>query len=771
MKLFLCMASALFIFINNVKAEYILFKDNEIITDENDKVLQDFCRLSPWMNWPCLNYLLREKGWEDDKENLISKLDSNEPFAVLKFFQEKFKTLTKDESYKIVWIPDTLFQSAAILSGIEKIVENDSVLYTRHEIKKSSREAIKGAFEDFCKNPNKNECEKDILSNDDTYEKCALDYKNKFWKMQNNEIFLHDKDLNRYIGNYIGVAKIFEIYTSNMFDHEPKEFIQDMKDLEEFVIEEYEKIFDKNAIKIHTILDNNDNQKGLPILSEDCLDELNKAIEIEIMSAKENNFTLFRGSSGFEVAGGHLIDSANTNIGRYKIDNFPKVKNVESKGYKIVDKFSYIHNEYFSSNTDTHPSMKSLSFGIRILDGSFYEIYNYQGKSVDGARALDFIKHTRNKEGSYYLEIPIIDYLKTPLNKQLIFIPPWDSFVGLWFQSEDHSRTKTLFDPTNRIKPSGYDGAMPFLMKKIDVSAEVLSSKIDSFIAKYAKTFYEETFYEEGDFKSIADHQKMISQFQLVSDVYSQKDNLVKSNIDNRLIRTDKIKYLDEKYIKECIGKNTGIYSVNGEKVDSLDDIYWEESLSKNKFIIINDNFVFFEKCYSELKEFATDQCDGLKQLLLNLSNNLKGKNISFERTERTNDKLLAIIGNDSFKLNNDDLIKAKELYKSEYEFELPKTNNKEKKYKKYNWICKKLKNGDLILTCQYEKLKKYSEDLDEISPYSSFKDICENGSKEEISAMFEFASNVIEEERLYAFNLSFDDSKFGSLCLLIKKM
>jgi hypothetical protein len=101
MKLFLCMASALFIFINNVKAEYILFKDNKIVTDENDNALKEFCKLSPWMSWPCLNYLLREKGWEDDRDYLISKLECNEPFAVLKFFQENLNLLQKTNLIKL----------------------------------------------------------------------------------------------------------------------------------------------------------------------------------------------------------------------------------------------------------------------------------------------------------------------------------------------------------------------------------------------------------------------------------------------------------------------------------------------------------------------------------------------------------------------------------------------------------------------------------------------------------------------------------------------
>ncbi len=249
------------------------------------------------------------------------------------------------------------------------------------------------------------------------------------------------------------------------------------------------------------ILNTGDMEKFFKHLdTKNALQAIHRAIDIEEKAERNGDFLLWRGSDGFTnltVSKNIILDSSwdgDREPSREMCDVADKYDEREKKRLKPKKDYKYFetkHHEKKSTQPEIEPHgvseerLVSLSYGNHIFDLSFNDSSPFS--------------YMKDRDGSYYLSVPIKKYLEQDLKEQLFFISPYNAIAGVYFKGEHHPRSKIPENHKGKVR-----GFWGYGEKNVEIDLEELYKnndaeenrkklvrEINAFIKRFAKPFDE----------------------------------------------------------------------------------------------------------------------------------------------------------------------------------------------------------------------------------------------------------------------------------------
>lgn len=427
--------------------------------------------------WPMITLYFSD-FLQEEQEEYLQELEKDH--GVLYFINKKLEKNYKD-TYKVIFIPQTIFELAAINSFAEDIVSSLSPA-KGEEGKKSIFPITDLRNGNYAFNKFARELETKI------FEGLKLYGKDENAPLKTIKYAFEGYNFNPAIKDiYFKTTKYlidkYELKTLENINGNNIKFI--LKDLLENFLKIKPKFLEHLESKEEALFRRfRDIEHSYSYFRLDDLDLLVKAALAEYTAAEKNKFLLFRGTGGFELSKETttpLIEANNTNslIEENNISLPEKEQNrgkqvaIDTPSQEILETYHQLKNETptsfhkilpiqptekKSSWDVSNPNMftpTSFSYANSLLAGTFYETDSYAG-----ARSLDFM---RAKKWGYALSFFIRDYLVSNNNdlplSQKYFISPFHSITGLLTKGEFfHSRSKISLIMTGKEWSEKYKG-------------------------------------------------------------------------------------------------------------------------------------------------------------------------------------------------------------------------------------------------------------------------------------------------------------------------
>ncbi len=373
-------------------------------TEDNQKEIETIFKeiLMKWQ-WPMvtINFYQENHELQEKYTQALKKAH-----GVTHFIQEQLDTHFNKGSYKVYFIPTTIFELAAINTSFETKTSIDFNKFT-------FADDIAEALRKYQGNPHADLFALKIAT--DKYNMSKTTF----------EMFLQTTS---YLKNHHNDILLNSDICNNTNDNAKKLIVQ--------IIKHNEKIGKRGHSPEYMLADD--------------LDIFVKATELDCKTETENAFILIRGTGGYfsaEQFGGAIIDSPYLeSVEEYTqaLKGWPEgLKEQILMGLpKSVEKQSYSSGIVLPQEKKTF-TPASLSLGNSLMAGTFKD-----SKEEMGARALDHIR----KGFGYAIIFPIVEFFKgntKPTLHQKYMISALHPLVSLWAEGEIfHSRSKiSIYDP------------------------------------------------------------------------------------------------------------------------------------------------------------------------------------------------------------------------------------------------------------------------------------------------------------------------------------
>lgn len=412
--------------------------------------------------WPMITIYFHELPVEE-KNNYLKSLEQEN--GTLNFINDKLRITYKDQ-YKVIFVPSTIFELAAINSFAEDVIssktqpsgeENHKSIFPTTDLRNGvscgqfPRELEDKILEGLKLNPKgENAAFKAVKHAFEPYN-LNLGVKELYFHTAKYLIDRHTlKSLEELNEKDKSIETLLERLLTHFLQIKP-DFLVNLSRKEQDLYQNFN-LWETKRNHPYFIMDD------LPILKNGAL--------AEFKAAKENQFLLFRGTGGFRLSKEQDASLSNKQKGRgdqtlidtpYReiLKDYEETSKNGPSSFKAILPIQPTEKpeEWDGSEKDTF-TPTSLSYGNSLLAGTFYET-----SDEGGARSLDYMR----KSWGYSLVFSIKDYLapsgKGILLHQKYFISPLYSITALFAQGElFHSRSKISLAMMKKKWSKGYVG-------------------------------------------------------------------------------------------------------------------------------------------------------------------------------------------------------------------------------------------------------------------------------------------------------------------------
>jgi len=420
------------------------------------------------------------------KEEYLNAL--KEDHGVTLFIQNTLDENFGKGTYKVHFVPTTIFELAAINSFMEYIIKSpDQPIYGNNRSIFPTDDIRNG---DFMNKVFRDRFADDILTGLRQYQGNP------------NADLLAMKTACEVYNQSVATFEMFLQTTSYLINNFKQEILQDANDnkgewkniISNLVkwYNENERLFDKEVeIKEKGVWGDRNtgkisyNIKQIGYVYSDMVDSLVKGTVLDCESERKNNFTLWRGT------GGLVVGEAAGFVDVQSIIDSPYLESKADYAEALKDWPDSLRKDFLSLKMTRLPAdppnqhnsftSLSLSYGNSLMAGTFYE-----AAKSGGARALDYLRQGHG----YALALPIAEFFNDtakPSLREKYLVSSLHPLVALFSKGEYfHSRSKiSLFDPKKDYGhyrgiqvPSDLEGKIPGLDRAIHAGF-IVTSEVD----------------------------------------------------------------------------------------------------------------------------------------------------------------------------------------------------------------------------------------------------------------------------------------------------